>query len=62
MRSLQDQKSQLAKKLEEMQWRLSAEARVRHAAEKEKEELNKALEEVKEKHANELSEAKKKYL
>lgn len=59
---MQDQKSQLAQKLEEMQWRLSAEARVRHTAEKEKEELTKALEEVKEKHITELNDAKKKYL
>jgi hypothetical protein len=59
---LQNAKSQLEAKVEEIQIRLSVEARVRQNAEKDKEELTKALEESKQKHIQELSEAKKKYL
>eukprot|EP00026_Physarum_polycephalum_P000058 Phypoly_transcript_00058.p1 GENE.Phypoly_transcript_00058~~Phypoly_transcript_00058.p1 ORF type:complete len:2549 (-),score=561.62 Phypoly_transcript_00058:70-7716(-) len=61
VRSLQNAKSQLESKVEEIQIRLSVEARVRQNAEKEKEELVKALEESKEKHVQELVEAKKKF-
>jgi hypothetical protein len=58
---VQNAKSQLESKVEEIQIRLSVETRIRQNAEKEKEELVKALEQSKEMHAHELVEAKKKY-
>jgi hypothetical protein len=59
--SLQNEKSKLAAKVEEIQWRLSAEKKEKQMVEREKEELAKLLDETKEKHAHELIEAKKKY-